>query len=70
MKSRIEFEFELPEETEEYKVYMQAADAHSALWKIRETFHSRAKRAETDHDLHEEVDKIICDIIGEYNVDL
>lgn len=70
MKARIEFEFDLPEEIDEYQIHMQAADASSALWKIKETFHMRSKHAETNCELHEEVYELICNIIGEYNLNL
>jgi hypothetical protein len=70
MKARIELEFDLPEEIDEYQIHMQAADASKALWKIKETFHMRSKRAVADHEFHEEVYELICNIVGEYNVDL
>ena len=65
-----DLEFDLPEEMDEYKTYMQAADASSALWKIKETFHGRNKWAETNCEFHEEVYELICNIIGEYNISL
>ena len=70
MRAKLELEFDLPEEMDEYKTYMQAADASSALWKIKETFHGRNKWAETNCEFHEEVYELICNIIGEYNISL
>jgi len=70
MKAKIKLKFNLPEEAEEYRIQMQAADANSALWKIQETFHGRSKWAETNCEFHEEVYELICNIIGEYNISL
>jgi len=70
MRAKLELEFDLPEEMDEYKTYMQAADASSALCKIQETFYGRKKWAETNCEFHEEVYEIICDIIGDYHLSI
>ena len=70
MKAILELEFDLPEDLEDYKMYMQVSDMHSALCKIRDVFRGRAKYQENNCEFHEETYEIICNILNDYKIDI
>lgn len=67
------FKFNLPEENEEYKQYMQAPNMHLALWEFSQFLRSKLKYEELtdeEHRIYEEIRQKFYECLEEESVDL
>jgi hypothetical protein len=67
---KVKFEFNLPEENDEYKIHHHASDLYGAIWEYAEWIRGICKHGNPDEFNAEACRKKLYEILTEYNVDL
>jgi hypothetical protein len=67
---RASFEFDLPDENEEYKMHVKAGDFHCAVWSFAEWIRGVCKHGNPDEYNAQKVRDKFYEFLSEYDVDL
>ena len=71
---KVNIEFNLPEETTEYKIHNMASDMNCALWDmsnyLRDQIKYNDKLSEEEIQVYEKIREKFSEIIDSYNIDL
>lgn len=67
---RASFEFDLPDENEEYKMHVKASDVHCAVWDFAEWIKNICKHGNPNDFNAEKCREKFFDCLREHDVDL